>query len=140
MTPVEFLSARYDEREAIARAAIGGAVFQSQTGRWSFEYVDLGGYGIPFVFALADGGGKTQVADLSAAWSSAERGAHITANDPAAVLADIAAKRVILEACRQVQDHHISDDFTADSLADAVLAQLMAPFAAHPDFDPGWLA
>ena len=48
----EFLSARYDEDEAGARAAIGSAAFTKQTGRWSFEKVS-GQYGeTPIVFAV----------------------------------------------------------------------------------------
>lgn len=149
MTPVEFLQARLDEREAIARAAIGTAAFQKQTGRWSFEKVaDPYGH-IPIVFALADGGGKTQAADMSTAWESDERGAFIAANDPAYVLADIAAKRAILA------EHHTVESAgrvfcSCCGLAELGMAPfapcrtvrlLCQPFADHPDYeDLRWAA
>ncbi len=97
MTLAEFLLARIAEDEAVARQAIGKAVFQQQSGHWSFEHV-TDQYGpIPLVFAIADGGGKTQVARLDTAWEREGRGHHIARWDPAHVLAECEAKRRIVE-------------------------------------------
>lgn len=85
MTITEFLTARYDEREAAARA--------SETKVWA---------------------------------STVAEQAHIALNDPAYVLADIAAKRAIVEL------HGTSVGM------DAVLDLLAQPFAEHADFDPAW--
>jgi hypothetical protein len=98
--------------EAAARAAIGDAVFQHQTGRWSFEKVRDEFGDVPIVFAVADGGGKTQVANLEAAWEREERGAHIARNDPARTLARCKAYRTI------IAEHRIRADVLAEDYCD----------------------
>ncbi len=96
-TLAEWMLACIAEDEAVARAAIGSAIFQTQTGAWSFEHVGEHALGsIPIVFALADRGGKTQVARLDEAWESEERGAHIARHDPARVLAQCEAHRDVV--------------------------------------------
>jgi hypothetical protein len=148
---VEFLNARLREDEAVANAAIGTAVFQKQTGRWSFEHAANRFGVIPIVFAVADGGGKTQAALLESAWDREERGAHIARWDPVRVLAECAAKRAVLElhtpseawtvptmpgarqrracvTCGNYEDGPVIDWPCATALAVA------APFASHPDY------
>lgn len=71
---------------------------------------------------------------------------HIARHDPARVLADVAAKRAILDLhaagheC-SVYDHRGEINRCAWVLPDEVCStvQLLAlPFAEHPDFDPAW--
>lgn len=155
MTITEFLTARYDEDEADARAAVGTAVFQRQTGRWVHRNVELSDYTSLIVFAVAEGpeGARTQVADLTAAWEGPERAVHITRHDPARVLADIAAKRAIVALHKPVEDRNwksgVSHGYlwcgSCGSLDDSpepypcrtVLA-MVQPYAEHPDFDEAW--
>lgn len=102
MNITEFLTARLDEREAIAQRAMTD---------WNDQdWVELDGDPLD----------------------------HIGANDPHAVLADIAAKRAILQAwaARGEDDHPaISAHRTGLWLAIQHLAQ---PYAEHPDFDESW--
>jgi hypothetical protein len=57
--------------------------------------------------------------------------AHIAYWDPARVLADIAAKRAIVEVCTV-------ELRMGCSTAWSVLLRLAAPYTEHPDFDPAW--
>lgn len=142
-----FLLARIVEDEAVARAAVGTAAFQTQTGRWVFEHVS-GEFGtIPIVFAVADGGGKTQAALLETAWEREERGAHIARWDPARVLTECEAKRRIVELhTRATQDGHVCPStrgegtlwsFGGDPACDT-LRLLALPYADHPDYRQEW--
>jgi hypothetical protein len=134
---VEFLTARLDDEERMAKAAIGTAVFQSQTGRWLSERV-LHTYGSSLiVFAVANGGGRTQAADLSAAWDSESRAEFIAYHDPARVLADVAAKRRIIELHTGQHDCAGSiDNSTAWPYVGCDTLRLLAqPCKDHPDYD-----
>ena len=64
-------------------------------------------------------------------------GGHIARHDPARVLAEVDAKRRIIEACERIQAG-IRDDYTADFFADAVLEHLALPYADHPEYDESW--
>lgn len=141
------------EDERVAREAVGTAAFQQQTGEWLFEYVP-GEYGAtPIVFAAADGGGRTQVANLETAWERDERGAHIARWDPARVLAECEAKRRLVDYA--FENAHIIDGEWGDSCsvdeiragrcrdhgADAawdVLRLLALPFADRPGYREEW--
>jgi hypothetical protein len=80
----------------------------------------------------------------------ASAGGHIILNDPAYVLADIAAKRRIVGWCAEVIDDRdlsgygqhgaLKDDpdALAVTLAMETLRLLAAPFDEHPDFDLAW--
>lgn len=136
----EFLLERIAEDEAIARAAIGTAAFQRQTGHWSFEDVPAK-YGVtPIVFAVADGGGKTQVANLAMAWERNERGAHIARFDPARILAECDAKRRIIELhsgphnCENVHTGQVGWNVNPCT----TLELLALPYADHPDYQQEW--
>lgn len=61
---------------------------------------------------------------------------HIAANDPAYVLADVAAKRRILEWIDVTEDRSISTD--AWAIGNAIRVALALPYADHPDFKPAW--
>lgn len=149
---VAWLLGQIAEDERCARAAVGTAAFQKQTGRWSFEHVSHS-YGlIPLVFAIADEGAKTQVALLEQAWEPEQRGEHIARHDPARILTECAAKRQIIDFAfehAEMRDGEWGCGHTADQikagrckggLSDAVrlLWVLAQPYADRFGFDPEW--
>lgn len=107
MSPeIEFLTARYDEDEAVARAA-------SSNEQW-------------WVDGPTELTGKWWVYDTGAKFDRHEIASHVARFDPARVLADIAAKRAILEMHGQAV------------AIDTVIDHLIQPYVEHPDFDPAW--
>jgi Family of unknown function (DUF6221) len=134
-TLVEFLTARYDEYEAKAKAAGGGTWVAERPGYGSYAVSEDGD---PVVY---DEGSPTE-----------EQAAHIALNDPAYVLDDIAAKRQILdlwedpatvetlpEGVHDGRDPDERDVQVATAYAiDQVVRLLVAPFHAHPDYDTSW--
>jgi len=127
-TLTDFLLARIGEDEAVAQAAVGTAVFDRQTGKWSFESVRTQFGEFPIVFALTESGAKTQAADLSSAWEQQERGAHIARHDPARVLAECEAKRRIVAWMSDWQN----------DVAIEGLRILALPYATHDLFQEEW--
>lgn len=121
---VDFLRARLDEDEAATRACPGN-------GEWAAE--DIGIYG----------------AELSP-----EVRAHMARHDPARVLAETEAKRMLLDdyerawnACAKLSRGGIDmadveewkrQDQTVQTLKPHLLRQARI-HRAHPDFDPDWL-
>jgi hypothetical protein len=101
-----FLLARYDEIEEVAREAT--AHHWRLTGPLDAE--ELG----------------------DAWWMAGPDKRHMELHDPATVLADIAAKRKIVEDCST----YVAEGEAAvtDGLAGRVLDLLVQPFADHPDF------
>jgi len=95
----EFLAARWDEREAAAKAT-----GDDKARTWSAES-DIH----PDAWRVIDGHGEVVVYDEGAPTEA--EAAHIALNDPAAVLADIDAKRKILA------EHARAPWFTEDTLA-----------------------
>lgn len=138
MTIVEFLTARVDEREAQAKAASEGPWRSGDT---------YGGH------VSVEAPGWTVAANMDRADADL-----IAANDPAYVLADVAAKRAIIAAA--FEDGATIDSewgcchdpeairracMEADGLdcygvkhAEAAMKLLIQPFADHPDFNPTW--
>jgi hypothetical protein len=126
MTITEFLTARYDEAEAAARAAMDVEP----------AYAHYGGTAAEAFLALAVSEGETE-----------EAAAHFERWRPEHVLADIAAKRAILALhtcqcpdpdcrdCGECSGAHHADPTPAPCGTVKVLAQ---PHAEHPDFDPAW--
>ena len=126
----EFISARLGEEEALARAATAG--------RW--EVVDYDDEVATEGFEVRSDqspGGRPRtefrwVIDHDGVYERADA-EHIAAHGPARVLADIAAKRRLLEIWQQMHDH-TSDDFTTNSFADEILEQLLAPYGKRAVF------
>ena len=151
----EFLEARWAEREAAARAAGYGAA-----GDYLWQEVDPDR--MPGLIGTGCGDVVTFNGGTPAYAVSPSRGqaTHIALNDPASVLADIEAKRAILEmwqdpaAVRDLslhpgadpehppQDGRDPDEIEAQVAAaeaiDDVVRLLTAPFAAHPDYRQEW--
>lgn len=124
MDIAEFLTARYVEEERIARAAVGRYADGSAWGpSWTYDRENFR--------VLIDG-----QAAVAAENTSDVDGEHIARHDPARVLADIAAKRKLLALWQQMDADLDLPKF--HQAADELLAQLLAPFDAHPDYDPAW--
>lgn len=122
MNIAEFLTARLDEDELMAVAAIDDD--SGQDGGFEDAYEDL--IRPPSGVGTAQGGFGQAMARM------------IVWNTPRRVLADVAAKRAILQAwaARGEDDHPaISAHRTGLWLAIQHLAQ---PYAEHPDFDESW--
>ena len=136
----EFLAARWGEEQQLAEAAakdasprydVDGTHWRSSDGEYiSCEEATLavGPYGF-----------------IGDAFAS-----HVVAHDPARVLADIAAKRAIVEDYQIVMANNAIErandgdelkiaarELVAKSLR-MVLIRLAAPYADHPDFDETW--
>ena len=130
-----FLAARLDEDEAAARAAIGRL-----SGRWhidgggDIQDEDTGGGGNAFV---AVGPWDGPVDEVYAA--------HIARHDPARVLREVEAGRVILAAYQAVlaecatmlHDRRPRKYGEHDGLRKAV-CELAAVYRDNPDYDPAW--
>lgn len=126
---VAFLRARLDETAAKARAA--GAELG---GDW---YYDDG-----HVLARREG---DQVATGSQDYLEPERGEHIACHDPARVLADIEAKRGVLQLVTKAQEDAEFPDFLVSRPAkvmllalEPVLQHLAMAHADHPDYRKEW--
>lgn len=126
-TLVEFLRARLDERKAQAWAATDGpwrvAAEGSEGSRIAPDYGDIRTKSR--WIAIIDG--RVQPED-------GRNARHIVANDPSYVLADIAAKRRIVDYL----GHTLKNEMGWDGMDEYVLECLALPFAAHPDYDPSW--
>lgn len=134
---IEFLTSRYDEREAAAQA-VRGRAFESWNRSWD------------------DGSTRDLVIDGERVTAlPIDMDDHIALNDPAYVLADIAAKRSILSNARYAleiaQDEAPRDPSVTDAHSlgyrlgqwhgyHTALRLLAQVFAEHPDFDPEWSA
>ena len=133
----EFLATRWDEAEAIAKAAASQASFVAVPGN------DEGDPG-PWCATQGGEGVTTENAYASAPFLHAPQGysepnvvKHIAAHDPARVLADLAAKRAIVVKCQEQLVHPHSCP-VGRYLARDTLKLLAAPYADHPDFDEAW--
>lgn len=123
-----FLAARLDEHENAARNAAPAP--------WTHDYVRHG--------ALVVDGNEETVADPGYRWSDRTHlanGWHIELHDPAYVLADIAAKRAILERHQSLMTKHQEHRKSAviAAMIDVSLSNikdLCRPFADHDDW-PG---
>lgn len=111
-TLVEFLLARYDEAASVAKAATGGG--------WLVDGAAVIAPGIP---------GETHDCELASDVSEADA-EFIAANNPAAVLADIAVKRRIIAELGP--PYFIAGGSSAPY--EAVVRLLAEPFAEHPDY------
>lgn len=130
---VEFLQARYDEREGRAKAAGGAAwsvgVEETPDGENAFYSVSVDGAPEWFVDVDVNEHAKVE---------------HIADNDPEFVLADVAAKR-------QIMEEHRDDEGWCLRCADPpqydaawhkypcrTMRLLALPFAGHPDYREEW--
>lgn len=127
MDLVEFLRARLDRDEQMARACSGAPWRAAPSGTVS---TDTGG-------ASDDGPSHVATADNDA---YAE---HIARHDPSRALAEVAAKRQILDDYEKQawilgQGHRTPELDAARSVREAVLRLLALPYAHHPAYQEEW--
>lgn len=145
MDIVEFLTARLDEDEAAARAAIT----TYDDGQWTYGLItkreDYEFYSIhtisPQTVEIAGSG-----FDSTGGVHEERFAAHITRWDPAHCLADVSAKRAMI-ALHAVEDERMHECVGSDPVIGIVtdyvancqtLRLLVAPYADHPDYEPAW--
>jgi hypothetical protein len=152
---VQFLEARFAEQETKAHD-LGGE-------RWATGTQVGNGYNVAVVTSPWGTIVSCGIEDLD---DGELRAAHVAANDPEYVLADITSKRAILIGIASWRHRVVDDDcwYTCwaatedrdggESCEDdrtegkctcgldfrrmAVYRNLAAPFHSHPDFDPAW--
>jgi hypothetical protein len=129
---IAFLRRMLDADEARARAATPGPWRHNPDKHWRkpgtswFEEA---------VFAGAPGADATCVAgtgetDDPQSMADAD---HIARHDPARVLADVAAKRAILNAAVMLLVDDAEDEEAAE-----IVKNLALPYADHPDYQESW--
>ena len=146
MDLIEFVTARYDEGEQLARHA--AHIAREAGTRWvvgparyveDYEFVSIHTEP-PNVIEVAGAGfdGTGGIHGLVYA-------EHIARHDPARVLADIAAKRAIVAEYRSHLEHREKygdkeTDYSwgARTKLEWICRVLAAPYAEHPDYDPAW--
>jgi hypothetical protein len=144
ITLAEFVTARLDEREAAARAATPGPWAHDPSKEWFTDHDKLRAAragvqqsgGEEFVRANSADGHVVGVAatgpsDDPQSMADADL---IADHDPASVLADVDAKRRIVEQCQNTLDY---EDY-GYTLATETLRLLALPDAGHPDYDEAW--
>ena len=147
MDIVEFLRARLDEDEAVARAAIDE---DRPAVHWMWEQVD-GEPGDPlWLRTVEEFPTISGVGDLPAfplgydvlVGESLPAMPHIARHDPARVLREVEAKRDAVRAAERVlfPSQSRRGDFWDGqrAYAEASLRILASVYADHPDYDPEW--
>jgi hypothetical protein len=146
MTLVEFLRARLDEDERVAQAA---NVKQGDPDWWVSEVKMTGGRNFT-VRSRRDNRPIARVERLDgddgepgAILDGAAAAAHIARHDPARVLAEVEAKRRIVEvAMEQWRPGDLFNGSQGASDIDCeppwILRVLALPYADHPDYDTAW--
>jgi len=125
-TLTEFLTARFDEDEAVAKRATDGG--------FGWRLADLAGGNE--VWADRDAGGwDAFMIATTATRLNRNPGAkgfddanHIARHDPARVLAEVEAKRRIVAFAKHLPSVY----------ARCVLEPMALPYADHPDYDEAW--
>jgi hypothetical protein len=132
---VGFLRARIDADEAAARAATEDPGMSAEWYEQTSGCLDIG---------LPNHGGQDWT-DYVWPQGDSRVTRYIARWDPARVLAEVAAKRAIVDLCAQWLSYGPIKDWELDrvdaALVDAapdLLRQLVQPYADHPDFDPTW--
>lgn len=118
---IAFLNARLDEREAKALDAV------QESPTWGYDYQ-----------GLVEGGDNVWSGLTEFSRHGDQLGEFIAANDPAFVLADVAAKRQIINLAYSKCG---ADSAYADGWDDAALwaaKALALPDAGHPDYREEW--
>jgi hypothetical protein len=141
---VEFLTARLDEREQIARQAV--AELATHRGdenmeRWStgelYRTDDGEATNIGVWF---DDDSDCPVIDIGVTRPTV--GKHIARHDPAWVLADVATKRKLVGGYAAATDDRQRHTDAARHLGWTLLGEVIQILAAadadHPDYDPAW--
>lgn len=136
MTLVEFLRARLDMEAEIAREATPGPWQNAPTPR---HRPTTSGRSEEAVFASPPDMGTVVVATTG---EPSERrnlvnAEHIARWDPARVLAEVEAKRRIVDRCEYEMSGYAGTGAQV-ATPHLVLRLLALPYAAHPEYDPAW--
>ena len=127
----EFLTARYDEAEDLARHAARDASAETALGDGARNWraISEGIYSAPRGWEFA----RTRTMAIRAA-------EHIAAHDPGRVLADLTAKRALLDEIEMLTiiPGWGDDPDRLNRPAGRMLRALASVYAEHPDFDPAW--
>jgi hypothetical protein len=135
---VDFLRARLDEDEQTARAATWGPWEVGPTfgGESNRVYVKPEGPGIDTIGTCVIAG---QVSNMPLWRGNAQ---HIARWDPDRVLAEVMAKRRVMDVLRSYEPHNewdTEDDIGLRKNNDAgALRYLALPYADHPDYREEW--
>jgi Family of unknown function (DUF6221) len=128
---VEFLRARLEEEEQLAQDSAAGPWVVTEI------YND--------VFCVADAAGSNVANECSDGWLDPGNARHIACWDPVRVLAEVEAKRRIIDYCESaIEAGKIpplaswSDDAAGAEVCEHVLILMTLPNADHPDYDPAW--
>ena len=127
---VAFLRARLDEDERVALAAAEESRTWTRQSHCDYSVPNLPiddhtlWFGDRIVGEVGFGDGEMRPAEAE----------HIARHDPARVLAEVDAKRRIVDRCEHYQTY---EDY-GWALADEVLSLLALPYADHPDYREEW--
>ncbi|GGT95142.1 DUF6221 family protein [Actinomadura citrea] len=127
MDLVEFLRARLDRDEQMARACSGTPWKATPSGTVSTDTGDPGTDGSAYV-ATAENGAYAE---------------HIARHDPSRALAEVAARRQIVDDYEKQawilgQGHRTPELDAAQSVREAVVRLLALPYAHHPAYQEEW--
>lgn len=158
---VAYLTARYDEKEGVARAASRRPPADDRPVTVDMPGLSATirtGHPAPREPAADDSSGEWRLREHEHDYHlitdsdgcvvvydegspTEEQAAHMVLNHPASVLADIASKRKTLADCERAAsgpDHDYGD--TGPGLAEDVLMDLVSAFEGRPDYPPKWTA
>lgn len=132
---VEFLRARLDEDEQVARAA-----GERNADDWLYRTpwrlrVDPEDEALAMVI---DADETTRKAVDVTGWLVNEAARHIVRHDPARVLADMAAKRRVVSECAPYSPPYSDPDDGTPYFADLILRLLALPYREHPSYKQEW--
>lgn len=139
---VEFLKARLDEDEQIARTSIGK---YPERAEWSYEpWSPRAGWGSGEVIAPNDrdstGYPEMITCDREGVQQSVEEndGPHIARHNPARVLREVEAKRKIVEEHQIGHDPCDAHDAAMESVPCGTICALASVYSDHPDYREEW--
>lgn len=135
---IEFLTARLDEDERVAKLAAEAGCKADPRHRWMVErWTSEDPAAIPTAIWVSDEN-EIGVATVNGNYAAD----HIARHDPARVLAEVAAKRAILGGILDTihdNEHllHYDRDIEPD-MSEPLIRALAAPYADHPDYQDAW--
>lgn len=153
---IEFLRARLDEDEQVARDAVSATwgVGSTQKVEWGpmkpwseGTYRDVQGQIWPqqwtddasHIYSAAPE--KRMVADMTDSYTRPKNkpnAQHIARWDPARVLAEVEAKRTVLDVLARCANIKWTGTYAVVEEARRALHALTLPYVDHPDYDPTW--
>lgn len=144
VTLVEFLLARLNEDQQIAKAATPGQweIWDGSRERWDGDPAGKWGYAEVFVGTTEQAVTYHPDTGHPSGSVSTEDATHITRHDPARVLAEVEAKRAIVDVYALNERNDDGEDYEyasgwAQGLGEAV-RHMATVYSDHPDYDESW--